>query len=106
MTSALLLHLLTVLTIMIPSFVIAVIPDLVIPNPTGLLSIVGLLHGITGLIAIAFGVWFVATWHFKKDLTPCFNKKQPMRYAITVWVISLLLGIYLYIAFYGPLLIG
>lgn len=106
MTAALILHLITVFAIMIPSFVLAIVPDYIVPQPLELTSLVGLFHGVTGILAAVLGVWLVATWHFQRDLKPCFKKKQLMRVTIVVWLITLLLGIALYAIFYGPALVG
>ena len=106
MSAALILHLITVFAIMIPSFVLAIIPEFIVPTPLVLTSLIGLFHGATGILAAVLGVWLVAAWHFQSDLKPCFRKKQVMRITIVVWLISLLLGFALYAIFYVPMLIG
>ena len=100
MTASLLVHLITIFSIMIPSFVGAVIPQHLFINPLEIISIVGLIHGILGLTVAALGVWFVGTWRFKSDLSVCFKKKRPMRFAIAIWITTLTLGIILYYLFY------
>jgi uncharacterized membrane protein YozB (DUF420 family) len=106
MAIALLLHLVTILAIMIPSFALAVLPEFIIPYPTMVISLVGLIHGVTGIIAVILGGYLVAAWRFKTDASGCFKRKQTMRITITVWFLSLILGIVLYALFYGPLLMG
>jgi hypothetical protein len=106
MAAAVVLHLAMVFYIMIPSFVLAVVPDYFVPNPLSLVSVVGVIHGITGAIALSLGVWFVASWHFRMNLQGCFNKKKIMLKTMVVWIISLAFGIILYAVFIGPLLAG
>jgi uncharacterized membrane protein YozB (DUF420 family) len=106
MAAAVVLHYITIIAVMIPSFVLAVVPEFIIPAPLEEISLIGLFHGIGGIIAAVLGVWLVASWRFKTDMKPCFKKKLVMRFTITVWIIALLLGIYLYFLFYGPMLMN
>ena len=100
MAVAVVLHLVMIFAIMIPSFLF-IVPEFIIRAPLDTTSIVGLIHGVTGAIAAVLGVFLVAAWHFSKDLTGCFKRKIFMRSTISVWLISLLLGIILYAIFYG-----
>jgi uncharacterized membrane protein YozB (DUF420 family) len=104
MAIALVLHLVTILVIMIPSFVLAVLPEFIIPEPLLIISLVGLIHGITGVLTIILGGYLVAAWHFQLDISGCIKRKQIMRVTITLWFITLVLGIVLYALFYCPLL--
>jgi uncharacterized membrane protein YozB (DUF420 family) len=106
MASALTLHLVAILVIMIPSFVLAVLPEFIIPDPLMMKSLVGLIHGITGVLTVILGGYLVAAWHFQLDISGCIKRKQIMRATITVWFITLVLGIVLYSLFYGPSLMG
>ncbi|HEX7482686.1 MAG TPA: hypothetical protein VF350_04400 [Candidatus Bathyarchaeia archaeon] len=104
MALATVLHLALVLYVMIPSFVEAVIPKYIVLTPLAITSIVGLIHGILGTIALSLGVWFVASWGFRKNIKGCINKKKIMSKTIIVWITSLIFGIMLYAIFIGPLL--
>jgi hypothetical protein len=104
MASAVILHLIMVLYIMIPSFVYAVVPDYIVAPPLELTSIVGLIHGILGSIALTLGVWLVAAWRFQKSFNGCFSRKKLMIRTLIVWVSALAFGIILYSIFIGPLL--
>jgi uncharacterized membrane protein YozB (DUF420 family) len=104
MAVATVLHLALVLYVMIPSFVLAVIPDYIIPSPFAIASVVGLIHGILGTTALSFGVWFVVSWGFRKNIKGCINKKKIMCKTLIVWITSLIFGIVLYAIFIGPLL--
>ncbi|MCL5949735.1 MAG: hypothetical protein M1490_04585 [Candidatus Bathyarchaeota archaeon] len=106
MAVALVLHLIMIFAIMIPSFAYAVVPSYIIPFPLELISIIGLLHGIAGIAVIILGGWLVAAWHFSKEFMGCFKRKSIMRVTITAWIAALILGIVLYILFYGAVLVS
>jgi hypothetical protein len=105
MASAVVLHLITILTIMIMSFGL-IVSMYIVPAPFDLISIVGLIHGVAGSIAFALGVLLVAAWRFRTDVKGCFKRKNIMLVTITLWVIALALGITLYAIFYGPLILS
>lgn len=104
MALATVLHLAMVLYVMIPSFVVAVIPDYVVVTPFALASVVGVIHGILGTTALSLSVWLVVSWRFRKNLKECFIKKKLMCKTLNVWLVSLVFGIILYAIFIGPLL--
>ena len=106
MAVAVVLHLTMVFYVMIPSFVLAVIPDYTVPVPFSLVSVAGVIHGVLGATALSLGVSFVASWHFRKNLQGCFNKKKIMLKTLIVWATSLAFGIILYAVFIGQLLTG
>jgi hypothetical protein len=106
MASAVGLHLIMILVVMIPSFVLAVVPEYIIPEPLMLISLAGLIHGVLGLITVGLGIYLVAAWGFKKNVQGCFARKKIMLAAISLWLVALLLGFLLYGLFYGMLLVG
>jgi hypothetical protein len=106
MASAVALHLITILAVMIPSFVIAVVPQYIIPDPLRLVSLAGLVHGVLGLAAIGLGVYLLAAWGFRKNVQGCFARKKVMALTLTLWLVALLFGFLLYGLFYGMLLAG
>jgi hypothetical protein len=106
MALAVVVHLASIFAIMIPSFVLAVLPEYILPQPLLLVSIVGLLHGVLGAVAIALGLYLVAAWGLRKDVQGCFKRKKIMQTTITIWFASLILGIILFGLFYGPMLFG
>ena len=106
MAVAVVLHLTMVFYVMLPSFVLAVIPDYTVPAPFSLVSIAGVIHGVLGATALLLGVSFVASWRFRKNLQGCFNKKKIMLKTLIVWAASLAFGIILYAVFIGQLLTG
>jgi hypothetical protein len=95
-----------VFAIMVPSFVLAVLPLYIISNTLELTSLVSLIHEITGGLAFVLGVWFVASWRFQKSFSGCFNKKRLMLVTMTVWLIALTFGITLYSIFNWSIMMG
>jgi uncharacterized membrane protein YozB (DUF420 family) len=71
-----------------------------------LLVIASLVHGLLGSIAVVLGIWLVASWRLQKDMQMCFAKKKIMRGTLTLWVIAILLGIFMYISLYATQLLG
>lgn len=106
MSTAVILHLVMIFAIMIPSFILAVVPRYIVPMPLEVISLISLVHGITGVASIVLGVGLVGAWHFNKEVKGCFKRKPYMLWTRAVWIIALILGIILYALFYGPLLFG
>jgi len=106
MAVAVVLHLTMVFYVMIPSFVLGVIPAYTVPVPFSLVSVVGVIHGVLGATALSLGVSLVASWRFRKNLQGCFNKKKIMLKTLIVWAASLAFGMILYAVFIGQLLTG
>jgi len=106
MAGAVFLHLINVVVIMIPSFALAVLPEFIIPEPFITKSLIGLIHGVSGILAIVLGVYLVVAWRFRADVKGCIRRKQTMRLTLVLWLIALILGILLYALFYGSLWIS
>jgi uncharacterized membrane protein YozB (DUF420 family) len=94
MTSAVVLHLVTILGWMIWS----------LSNFLGgsvdfgsLLVLAALGHVVLGAIAVSLGVWLVAAWHLQTNVQKCFPRKKFMIVTITTWATAITLGIILYI---------
>jgi uncharacterized membrane protein YozB (DUF420 family) len=94
MTSAVVLHLVTILGWMIWS----------LSNFLGgsvdfgsLLVLAALGHVVLGAIAVSLGVWLVAAWHLQTNVQKCFPRKRFMIVTITTWATAITLGIILYI---------
>lgn len=71
----------------------------VIRVPSGL-SIVAAGHASLGGIAMALGIWLVASWHFRAPIRNCVRKKRAMLVVFVLWVLALILGILLFILLY------
>jgi hypothetical protein len=99
MLIAVVLHTISILAVMIPSF--AAIGS---ANLAATISTIASVHGITGIIAEVFGVWIVASWRLRASLQYCAPKKNLMRLTLILWLVALFLGILLYLHFYTTLL--
>ena len=102
---AVVLHLAMVFAIMIPSFVLAIVPDFIVPNVYGITSVVTLVMVVAGALAVSLGVWLVASWRFQ-DLKGCFKKKRIMLTTMAMWLVSLSFGIALYTILYWAVLMS
>jgi len=103
MFSAVILHLATVLAIMVPSFVLAIIPEFITPNVYGITSVLTLIMAVAGALAVSLGVWLVASWRFR-DVRGCFKKKRIMLTTMAAWLVSLFFGTALYVILYWAVL--
>ena len=95
MTTAVMLHLVTILSWMIWSlsnFLSAGFVDF-----RSFLVLAAFGHVVLGTIAVSLGVWLVAAWHLQTDVQKCFPRKRFMIVTITAWVAAIMLGIILYI---------
>jgi len=96
MFAAILLHSVTILAWMIPSFSgLFTAPGAI--SLVDLLTIGIIVHAIAGMIAVILGVWIVTSWRLRVDVKTCFAKKNIMRVTITLWIIALAIGIILYL---------
>jgi len=75
MTLAVILHLVVILVVMIPSFVLVVVPEHLLIHFSGLVSIVPLIHVPLGTLAILLGVWLVISCR-SQGLKGCFKRKK------------------------------
>ena len=94
MFSAVVLHIVSILAVMAPSFRAYVGPGVI--NFSDIWAIVTFVHVSTGLIAVLVGIWLVGSWHLKTDIKQCFRKKRFMDATLSLWLLSILLGIMLY----------
>jgi uncharacterized membrane protein YozB (DUF420 family) len=90
---------------MIPSFISGFISPGSIDLANALV-VTSLVHVFVGIAALLLGVWLVASWRLKADMKTCFAKKGIMRVTITIWLITLFLGIFMYWNLYAPILFG
>jgi uncharacterized membrane protein YozB (DUF420 family) len=99
MLSAVVLHTVSILAVMIPSFAAFVGPGSV--NFADTLVILTFVHVSAGLVAALLGVWLVGSWHLKVDMQGCFRKKRVMDITLTLWTLTIVLGIFLYLVIVG-----
>ena len=95
MTTAVMLHLVTILSWMIWSLSNFLSAGSVDFGSFLVLAAFG--HVVLGTIAVSLGVWLVAAWHLQTDVQKCFPRKRFMIVTITAWAAAIMLGIILYI---------
>ena len=100
---AVVLHTVTLLVVMGPSFSISLIPY-ISENPLTSISLISIVHGVTGLLAWLLGLWIVATWRLNVSLQNCSRRKGAMRVTLALWLIALILGFLIYVNFYTTIL--
>jgi hypothetical protein len=101
MFSAVVLHIVSILAVMVPSFRAYIGPGVI--NFSDLWAIVTLVHVSAGFMTALFGIWLVGSWHLKTDIQRCFKKKRFMDVTLTLWMLSIILGILLYLVIVGSI---
>jgi len=104
MTTAVVLHIIAILLVMIPSFSVLFMsaPGTIMINA---IVIVSFIHVALGSIAVALGIWLAVSWHFKRDMQRCFANKRIMKPTLALWITALLLGVIMYITFWAAYLL-
>jgi uncharacterized membrane protein YozB (DUF420 family) len=97
MLSAVVLHIISILVVMVPSFA-AFFGDASMVNFADILVITTLIHVSAGLLAALLGVWLVSSWHLQTSLQTCFKKKRVMDVTLGLWLLAIVLGVVLYLA--------
>ena len=95
MLAAVVLHLISVIIVMIPSY-INLLP-LIAEGALGIVYITALVHGIIGIFTTALAVWIVASWRLRQSLKYCAPKKNAMRATLILWILAVILAILLYV---------
>jgi uncharacterized membrane protein YozB (DUF420 family) len=103
MLLAVVLHTITILLVMIPSFVSGFIPYFS-TNISDTVSIIAIVHGAAGILAEVLGVWIVTSLRLRKSLQYCAPRKKLMRITLILWLIALFLGVLLYLSLYLTIL--
>ena len=94
MLVAVVLHLISVIVVMIPSY-LSLLPQ-VSQNIMSVPVVTVLVHGVIGILTVALAIWIVASWRLRQSLKYCMPKKKTMRFALILWVITIVLAILLY----------
>lgn len=94
MVAAVATHTVLILVWMVPSFASLFT---VSTNFAEVITVTIMAHAFIGVAADAFGIWLVASWRLRADMSACFAKKGVMRVTIGLWLIALFLGILLYL---------
>lgn len=99
MTSAVLLHTLTIFLVMIPSFVLYF--DILLKRAFSLGVIITWIHAIVGIAVEVVGIILVLQWRFRSpSKMTCAKRKWIMRPLFMFWTLALILGIVFYIHYY------
>jgi uncharacterized membrane protein YozB (DUF420 family) len=62
------------------------------------IALVGLFHGIVGIIAEFLGIWLVGTWAYvQADIKYCIKRKKLMRVILAFWVLASGVGVLYYL---------
>ena len=79
-----------------PSLVSAVIESV---KSLNIVAITGVIHGVIGAFALFLGLWLVGVWAFTQsgDNRYCFSRKKVMWKILTLWLVSLGLGVSYYV---------
>jgi hypothetical protein len=96
------LHLIMILGLMVPSFVIGVIP-LISRNAASAVAMLVPFHIATGASAAVLGVWIVASWRMRPSTVYCAPKKKLMLATLILWTTALVIGIMVYLSLYTML---
>jgi hypothetical protein len=97
MLTAVVLHLITILTVMVWSFLSFFgAPGSI--DFANTLVLVTLIHTALGIIAASLGVWLVASWHLQTNIQMCFARKKVMLATLTSWLTAISLGIIMYVS--------
>jgi uncharacterized membrane protein YozB (DUF420 family) len=102
MLIAVALHIIMILGLMVPSFVLAIIP-LITENSTNVGVMLAPIHIIPGTIAAVLGVWIVSSWRLREPLQYCAPKKRIMVVTLILWVTALVIGVLVYLGLYTNL---
>jgi hypothetical protein len=60
--------------------------------------ITGIIHGVIGIITLSLGAWLVGVWAYSQSSETrfCAPRKKLMQRILTLWIISLTLGLIYY----------
>ena len=105
MLTALGIHIITIGVVMLPSFVIGLVPK-ISEKPTSLVALSSILMAATGTATVILAIWIVGGWRLRQSTKFCAPKKKLMRTTLILWLVSLSLGIILYFALNWSLLFG
>jgi hypothetical protein len=78
-----------------PSLIYLLREEIPILDP---IALVGLFHGIVGVIAEFLGIWLVGTWAYvQADIKYCIKRKKLMRVILAFWVLASGVGVLYYL---------
>jgi uncharacterized membrane protein YozB (DUF420 family) len=96
LTIAIVLHAISVLSIMIPSF--ARSTDILFTDFFSPAIILTWIHAPLGLLVLILGAYLVLEWRFKPPQDTCYKRVKLMRPLWLLWMLSLAMGILIYLS--------
>jgi uncharacterized membrane protein YozB (DUF420 family) len=97
MGAALILNTVSIVTVMIPSFLNLRGLFTTITMPT----VIVIIHATLGTLIEVFSFWLVIKWMWSRlNIKNCAKRKSLMRITLIIWTIEFIIGIYLYIILY------
>jgi uncharacterized membrane protein len=105
MLVALAVHLITVGVVMVPSFVVGLVPK-ILKKPISLIALLSIFMAALGTATVILAIWIVGAWRLRQSTKFCAPKRRLMRTTFILWLVSLSLGIILYFALNWSLLFG
>ena len=96
---AVILHVLTFLTVMVPPFLESF--DYFVTMTSDFKVQMTLAHAVPGAIAMILGIVLVEMWAIRpSNIATCSRRKRFMDVTIVLWLVSLIFGIATYFAYY------
>jgi uncharacterized membrane protein YozB (DUF420 family) len=96
MLSAVVLHIISILAVMIPSFAVFFGGSGLV-DYTDVYVIFTLVHVATGVTTALLGVWLVSSWHLQVNMQTCFERKRFMDVTLVLWSSAIIIGIVLFL---------
>ena len=95
MLMAFAIHLIIIGVVMLPSFVVGLIPK-ILEKPTSLISLSSIFMAVSGTATVILAIWIIGTWRLRQSTKFCAPKKKLMLATFILWLISLSLGVIFY----------
>jgi uncharacterized membrane protein YozB (DUF420 family) len=96
MTFAIVVHAAAVLLVMIPSLALSL--DIFISDLSNPFVIITWIHVPLGFVALILGIYLILVWRFRSPDASCYKRAKLMRPLWLLWVLSMILGVLIYVA--------
>ena len=91
------------------SFLLVMLPSLLglatVTEQTPFSIFIVVAHACLGSAIMALGLWLVGSWHLQSSIQGCTRRRRIMRLAFIAWLVTLLLGVLLYMSLYTNFLL-
>ncbi len=92
MLAALVIHIITIIVVMVPSLVLALI-TIALKNPTSFIGLLTPFHAAPGIVTLILSVWIVGSWRLRQSTKFCAPNSKLMLATFILWIITLIMGI-------------